>query len=43
LRLRLELWLREDDSSVVEAISAAIKREVPTFKGSFRRKTEDRK
>jgi hypothetical protein len=43
LRLRLELWMREDDLSVVEALTAAIKREVPAFRHGFRRKTEDRK
>ena len=41
--MRIEVWLRVDDSSVVDAIAAAVRKEVPSWRGSFKRKSDERK
>ena len=40
LRIRIEIWLKEDDSSVVDSIATALRKEVPTWRGSFKRKSD---
>ncbi len=43
LRIRLEIWLKEDDPEAVDKVVENITKTVPAFRVTFKRKKEDRR
>jgi hypothetical protein len=41
LRVRIEVWLKHDDPDVIRRIETHVREEVPSWRHSFKKKTEE--